>query len=169
MNGIAANRVEICGQGSHQGFALPGAHLRNFSVVEYHPTDQLHIEVTHLQRAPGCLPDYCKRFDQKLLDSFALSRALAEFPGFCLEFLIGQRLKRWLEGINLVRLSTHLAQKALIAAAENFRRYLAEHRIDLPKVVKWVPRRPRSAARCRKRAVALQALVSKRENTPPKR
>ena len=154
MDRIAADRIEVRRQGCHQRFTLSGTHLRNLAVIKDHPADQLHIEVTHFQCTPRYLPDHGKGFSQKLLEPLTRSRALAKLASFCLEVFVRKRLKRGLECVNLIGKSAHLAQKPLIAAAENFGCYLAEHRIDLLKMVKWACGQDDTAPGPRPRALA---------------
>ena len=47
---LAGDCVQECGQGCHEGFPFPGFHLRNLSIVEHHPPNQLHIKMAQYQQ-----------------------------------------------------------------------------------------------------------------------
>ena len=48
MHTLAGERIEKHRQGSHEGLALSGGHLRNLSLMQYDTADELHIIVYHL-------------------------------------------------------------------------------------------------------------------------
>ena len=52
VGALADQRVEVEGQGGHQGLALAGLHLGDLALVEHDAPDQLDVEVTHPQDAP---------------------------------------------------------------------------------------------------------------------
>ena len=64
MNTFAGQRIEITEQGGNQRLTFPGAHLGNLTLVQHHATDQLHVEVTHVQCTACTLARYGERFRQ---------------------------------------------------------------------------------------------------------
>ena len=60
MHRLAAERVQISRQRRHQGFALAGFHLGDFSTVQNCAADNLHIKVAQLQSAPRRLAHHRK-------------------------------------------------------------------------------------------------------------
>ena len=59
-------RVQIAGEGSHEGFSFAGLHFGDFALVQHHAADQLHVEVAHLHGAPTGLADDCKGLGNQL-------------------------------------------------------------------------------------------------------
>ncbi len=55
MHTLAGERVQVGRERGHQGLTLAGTHLGDLAVVQHHAADQLHIEMAHVQRAPGGL------------------------------------------------------------------------------------------------------------------
>jgi len=57
MNATPGQRVERHRQGRRQSLALPGAHLRDPSLVKHQTTHELNIKMTHTQRPSARLTD----------------------------------------------------------------------------------------------------------------
>jgi len=79
MDPLAGDGIEVGRQGSHQGFAFPGAHFGNFAMVQHHAPDQLHIEVAHAQHPLTRFPYHSEGFRQQVVQALALGVALSEF------------------------------------------------------------------------------------------
>jgi len=52
----ASQRVQVEGQGGHQGLALAGLHLGDASLVQHDPADELNVKVPEADRPHGGLP-----------------------------------------------------------------------------------------------------------------
>jgi hypothetical protein len=87
--------------------------------VERDPTDQLHIEMAHLERAARRLAHDRKGFRQELIERRALLQAFAEFFGLRTQCFIAQLLNGRLELIRSTHRAAMAANDPLIAAAEN--------------------------------------------------
>ena len=55
MHTVSSQCIQVGRQRGHQCLALTGAHFSNSATVQHHAADQLHIERTHLEGAPGGL------------------------------------------------------------------------------------------------------------------
>ena len=119
MNTAAGKRVEIDGQCSGERLALAGAHLRDLAVVEHHAANQLHVEVTHTQRANRRFAADRKGFGQQRVEGFASGDPFAELDRATGQCLVRQLLHIGFERINGLDRLAVLAQQPLIAAAEN--------------------------------------------------
>jgi hypothetical protein len=73
--------IQVHRQGGHQGLAFAGAHLGNLALVQGQATDQLHVEVTHLQRALAGFTHDSKGLGQELIQRATGRQACAEFIG----------------------------------------------------------------------------------------
>src|ERR1019366_5090504 len=51
VSALAHQRVQVQGEGRHQGLAFAGPHLGDLAVVEHDAPDQLDVEVAHPQDA----------------------------------------------------------------------------------------------------------------------
>ena len=70
-----SQRIQTGRQGGHQRFSFAGFHFGDFAFVQDHATDQLHVEMAHVQEAPTRFAHQRKcRYDrwlQGLLHQFA--------------------------------------------------------------------------------------------------
>ncbi len=70
VHAAAGERIQIHRQGRHQCFALAGFHLGDLALVQHQPTDQLHVEVPHVEHPPARLADHGERLFQNLVQGF---------------------------------------------------------------------------------------------------
>src|ERR1700733_2050669 len=68
MHAASAQGVQINGQSGDQGFSFAGLHFRDLALVQNHATDQLHIEVAHVQNATATFANHGEGFFQKLIE-----------------------------------------------------------------------------------------------------
>ena len=76
MNTAPRESIEISGESGHQGLAFTRAHFGNFSLVERHATDELHLKVPLADGADGRRPRRGKRFRQHFIQRVLLSLTL---------------------------------------------------------------------------------------------
>jgi hypothetical protein len=81
VHALAGQRVEVGGERGDQRLAFAGAHLGDLALVEHRAADQLHVEVTHAQRALARLADNGKGLRLDRFQRFALGQTLAELRG----------------------------------------------------------------------------------------
>ena len=82
MYAFAGKCVEINGKGGDQGFTFAGTHFGDFTVVQHHAADQLHVEVAHAEHTAGCFAADGEGFDQDVVQSLSVGQALFEFGCF---------------------------------------------------------------------------------------
>ena len=97
--------------------------------------DQLHVEVAHAGRADAGFSNDRKSFGQNLVEDFSfaslafffvsrvsdgLLHSLFENRGARAQFVVGKRLHRRFECVDLLDQRCNRFQKPLITAAENF-------------------------------------------------
>ena len=119
MAALARKGIEIDGKRRRQRFAFARAHFSNLAVIEHHAADQLHVEVTHAEHAPGSFAHHGEGFRQKLVGRRSLGDAVAEFLRLSLEFGIRKRLDGRFKLIDLRHLALILLNQPIVAAAED--------------------------------------------------
>ena len=97
VHALAAQRVQVCGQGRDEGLTLTGLHFGNVAQVQCSATHELHVVVALAQGALGRFTDYREGLRQQNIEGFAVLDALAELVGLCSQFLIGHRCEAVLE------------------------------------------------------------------------
>ena len=136
VNAVSGQRIEIHRKRGDQRLAFTGLHLGDFALVQDNATDELHVEVPHLQHAPASLARNRKRFGQNLVENFfqrgrffvsvfdrvhAFVNALAEFVCPGPELLVGELLHLGLERVDALHQRHDALDLALIAGAKNLR------------------------------------------------
>ena len=66
----AAKGIEIDRQCGNQGFAFAGLHFGDSTLVQHHATDQLHIEVTHVEHAASGFAHHGESFGKNFVEDF---------------------------------------------------------------------------------------------------
>ena len=92
VNTLAAEGVEVGGEGGYQGLAFTGLHLGDAALVQHDTAHQLHAVGAHAQHAVRGFPGGGKGFGQNIVQRFAVSQALLELHGLMLELGVGQSL-----------------------------------------------------------------------------
>ena len=82
MNALAGECVQIDGQRGDQGLALPGLHFRDFTVVQHHAADELHVEMPLSERAAAGLPDHGEGFREQVVERRAIGKPGAKLQVF---------------------------------------------------------------------------------------
>ena len=78
MHALAGEGIQVGGQGSHKGLALPGLHLGNITAVQGDAAGHLHREVLHAQHTPCSFAADGKGIRQDVVQRFALGQLLLE-------------------------------------------------------------------------------------------
>ena len=128
MHALAGQCIEIGRQRGYQRFAFASTHFGNFSMVKHHAADQLHIEVTHAQRALPGLADDGKRLRQQSIKRFAVGKPVFELIRLRTQCFIGKRGKTSFQRIDLANDCHVLPDQPVITAAENLFEYAGNHR-----------------------------------------
>jgi len=89
VNALARERVQVNGKSCDDGFALTRFHLGDAAFVEHHPTDELHVEVAHLQNTPTRLAAHGKDLRQELVERLPFFVALFELGGLGMKLFVG--------------------------------------------------------------------------------
>ena len=85
VHAALVQRVEVHGQGRHQGLALAGLHFGDPAEVQGHAAHELHVEVALPEHPPRTLTHDCEGLDQQIIERLALVQAFPE-----LHRLVGQ-------------------------------------------------------------------------------
>ncbi len=104
VDALAGQGVQIGGQRGHQGFAFAGDHFGDVAGVQDHAADHLDVVMPHVQIAPAGLAAGGKRLGQQVVERFAGGQPLAELDGLLPQFVVGQGLELWLQGVDGVDL-----------------------------------------------------------------
>ena len=131
MDAVAGQGIEVGGQRRHQGFALAGAHLGYFALVQGHAADQLDIEMAHTQYPFTRLTGDRKGLGENPVQAFTVRDSLPELGGFPRELLVIERRSGIDQGIDLLYHLAHALQFPVIAGTEQFLQAVANHRNSL--------------------------------------
>ena len=115
----AGQRVQIGGEGCHQGLALAGGHLGDLPLVQHHPAHELDVEVPQAHRAARGLPHRREGLGQEVVELGAVGKPLAQFVRLGGEFGVGQGLHRGLERVDLLDRRPHALDVPLVLRAED--------------------------------------------------
>ena len=102
MHTVAAEGVQIGGQGSHQGLAFAGLHLGNTALMEDDAADELHPVRPHAQHTVRCLPNGGKRLREQVVQRLAVCVALLKLRRLGLQLLVGKGLILIAQGFDLI-------------------------------------------------------------------
>ena len=102
MHALARKRVQVRGQGSHQGFAFTGFHFGDASLVQHDTAQNLHM-VGPLAQHPGIrLPDGGKGLRKQIIEGFAFFQPRLKLSGFAPQLLIAQAAIGLVQGLHLL-------------------------------------------------------------------
>jgi len=100
VDAAPGQRVEIGGERRHQRLAFARRHLGDLALVQHHAADELDVEVTHAERAPGRLPADGERRGEDVVDVGAVLETLAELRGLRPERRVVQCFELRLERVD---------------------------------------------------------------------
>ena len=121
VDALAAERVEVAGQGGDEGLAFAGFHFGDFAVVQHHAADQLHVEMAHVDEAAAGFADHGEGFDQQVVDGGALRDVFFESDGFGGQIDVRQLAELGLELVDGSHRGQHAFDLALVLGAKDFR------------------------------------------------
>ncbi len=121
VDAFAFERVQVNGQRGHQRFAFTGSHFGDPAAVQNRSADQLHVEVPHVQDAAAGFAADGERFDQQVIQGFAIGDALLEFDGFLGQFGVGELLESGFEIVDGGDDWTQPLNFAFVPGPEDFR------------------------------------------------
>ena len=98
----AGQRVEVGGEGGHQGLALTGLHLGDAALVQHDAAHQLDPVGPQAQDPVGGLPHGGEGLRQDVVQRLAVLQALLELGGLGLELGVGQGLVLVGHGLDLI-------------------------------------------------------------------
>ena len=87
--------------------------------MQHHAADELDVEWPHTQCAPRRLPRHGESLRQQVLKCLTAGDAFAVFDCLLRQFAVAEALQAFLEGVDAPDEFRHLAQQALISAAEH--------------------------------------------------
>ena len=96
------------------------------AAVQHHAADQLHVEVPHVQRATTGLADDREGIREDVVERLAVGDPLPELRGSGFELIVGERLQRRFEFVDLGDERTQALQLAFVLCADD----LGEERIE---------------------------------------
>ena len=128
---VAGKRVQVQRHGGDERLAFAGGHFRDLALMEHDAADDLHVERDHVPHevvaadlvgapdhaAAGVLHDG-ERLAHHGVERFALGVAVLELLRFGFQLLVGERLVRFLQGVDLRHQGTQAFHVAFRFAAE---------------------------------------------------
>ena len=120
VHALAAQSVQVCGQGRDEGLALTGLHFGNVTQVQCCAAHNLDVVVTLAQGTLGCFANHREGLRQQDVEGLAVLDALTELIGFRSQLLIGHGCEAVLERVHRLRVRLELSQNPLIAGSEDF-------------------------------------------------
>ena len=128
VHAFAGKGVQIHGERGHERLAFTGAHLRDLALVQHHSTDQLHVEMTHAQRALGHLAHASEGFMQQAVQAFAIRHAGFELGGLGAQLLVGELGELGLERIDARHILLHALEQTRVTTAEYLGKRFRNHK-----------------------------------------
>ncbi|MNE03748.1 hypothetical protein D3C80_962600 [compost metagenome] len=120
MDALARQGVEIDRQGADQRLAFTGLHFGDRAVMQDHAAGQLNVEGPHSEHAAGSFARHGKGRDHDVFERLAIRQHLAKLNRLVGELFVGQRLGRFLYGIDLGESRLVAANAALVGRTEQF-------------------------------------------------
>ncbi len=105
VDAFAFEGVQVGGERRDQRLALAGLHLGDLAFVQDGATDELDVEMPHVQHTTAGLAHDGEGLGHQVVDGFAVGDPLTELGGFAAKLVVGQRLNRRFEGVDLRRRS----------------------------------------------------------------
>ena len=127
VHALARQCVQIHGQRGHQRFAFARAHFGDFTVVQHHAANQLHVEMAHAQHAARCFAAHGECFGQYAFQCGTVGNFFFEFFGFFTQCFVGQGFHALFHAVDFGHDFSILFEQAVVAAAEDFFCKSGEH------------------------------------------
>ena len=127
MDTLAGKRVQVDRQRRRQRLALAGPHFRNFSVMQRHAAEQLHVEVAHPHDALGAFAHHGEGVCQQIVERFASGDPVPEGLRLGAQRIVAQPLQVHFHRVHALHRDPVLFEQAVIATAENFGQEVGRH------------------------------------------
>ncbi len=120
VDALAAEGVEVAGQGGDERLTFTGLHFGDLAFVKDHAADQLDVEMAHVEDAASGLADHGEGFYEEVVERGALSDSLFKFNGFSGQVDVGELAKLGLQGGDRGHGGQHRFDFALVFSSEDF-------------------------------------------------
>ena len=127
VDAFAFERVQVGGQGGDERLAFAGLHLGDLAVVQHHAADELDVEVPHVEHAACRLRGRRRTPRQEVVERARRRRRACGIGGLAAELLVGERLDRRLERVDLCDERTQPLDFAFVLGADDLREELTDH------------------------------------------
>ena len=128
VHALPVDCIEVDGKRGDEGLALSGAHLGDVAFVQRHAAEELHVEVAHVEGAPGRFADHREGFRKELLERLALLPSLAQRLRLSRQCVVREAPEGVLEGVDPGHDLAHAAQLPVVAAPDDLPDELVQHR-----------------------------------------
>jgi len=112
--------VEVGGKRGDERFPFARLHLGDPSLVEDDASQDLDIEMAHLERPAGRLADAGERLDENVVQGSALSELFLELGRLRPQLVVGEGLDRGFEGVDGRDDGPDFLQDSVVVGPENF-------------------------------------------------
>ena len=131
VHAAAGERVQVGRKGGDERLALAGPHLGDMALVERDATDELDVEVTHLEGTPSRLAHDRECLGKERFHRLALSDPGAEDVGLRAKLGVGERSQACLQRIGAFDGLAHPAQLPIVASADDLTEQRLDHRASI--------------------------------------
>jgi hypothetical protein len=131
VSALAGQGVEHQRQRRDQRLAFTGLHLGDGAAVQGNTADELHIVVTHADRAHADFAHRRKDLRQQVVERRAVVDLFSEFRRLGFQLRVRELFQLWLEGAHLLNDGLHLFDLALVFGANDFLEDVLEHEVAL--------------------------------------
>ena len=118
VDAVSGQGIQIGRQRGDERFALARLHLGDLALVQDDAPDELDVEMAHLGRPAGGLPDDGEGLREDVIEAGALGQLLLEFGGLGPELVVGQGLDAGFEIVNGGDKGAQPLQGAVVVVAE---------------------------------------------------
>ena len=126
VDAVAGEGVQVRREGGDQGLALAGLHLADVALVEHQAADELDVEGTHLDRAPGGLADHREGVGEDVVQARAVVQLLPEGRGHRLELRVRGVLVAGLQRVDPGDRRAELLDRPGVLGPEDLLEYIAD-------------------------------------------
>ena len=124
VHAVPRQRVQVRRECRDQRLALTGPHFGDLALVEGEPTDELDVEVPHLQHPPRRLAHHGEGLGLQLLEAGARGEALAELVRLGAQLRVGEGGVLFLQAGRLPHGAAEALHEPLVAAPKHSRQGL---------------------------------------------
>ena len=133
MGSLSGQGVQIERHGCRQRLSLAGLHLRDRSLVQNQPAEDLNVEGPHPDAPPGRLADDREGFHQNVLQAGPLRQPFPELGRFGPQRLVAEVPHRRLQFVDLPQDERQALHLAVVLASDHFLQQGSDHINTLKK------------------------------------